>query len=348
MGLLGKDRKSNEKMNQQTNETNLLMNRETNQANLAINRANIDYSREAWKNEVAYNWEMFNAENEYNSASAQRQRLEEAGMNPYMMMSGGSAGTASGSSSPSHNQPQQIPMQAGHVEPYYRPLPTSAQDMSNLLSAVGQLVGLQKQRAETIGIQMQNDYYRARADAEIAQIIANTRGVNERTKGQMITNFINDSSKQAQILNRKLEPHMQQYVMNHLQSQTDLNQINRQLADARLPFIGEEAAARIRNINANTALTYAQKREQTARAIISEFDAEVRKHVPRGKIQKIADAYVSSFVDMPDNWNKVIRGINDVSGALGGFVDVFSPKNWFSPRRTYNSAHNFNYYEKKR
>lgn len=45
--------------------------------------------------------EMWNLTNEYNSASAQRQRLEEAGLNPYMMMSGSSAGTASASSAPS-------------------------------------------------------------------------------------------------------------------------------------------------------------------------------------------------------------------------------------------------------
>ena len=37
---------------------------------------------------------MWNKENAYNTASAQRQRLEEAGLNPYLMMNGGSAGAA--------------------------------------------------------------------------------------------------------------------------------------------------------------------------------------------------------------------------------------------------------------
>jgi hypothetical protein len=42
------------------------------------------------------NWQenMWNKENAYNTASAQRQRLEEAGLNPYLMMNGGSAGVA--------------------------------------------------------------------------------------------------------------------------------------------------------------------------------------------------------------------------------------------------------------
>lgn len=42
-----------------------------------------------------YNTDMWNKQNEYNTASAQRQRLEDAGLNPYLMMSGGDAGSAS-------------------------------------------------------------------------------------------------------------------------------------------------------------------------------------------------------------------------------------------------------------
>lgn len=41
---------------------------------------------------------MFDAANEWNSAKNQRARLEEAGLNPYLMMNGGSAGTASSTS----------------------------------------------------------------------------------------------------------------------------------------------------------------------------------------------------------------------------------------------------------
>lgn len=41
---------------------------------------------------------MFDATNEWNSAKNQRARLEEAGLNPYLMMNGGSAGTASSTS----------------------------------------------------------------------------------------------------------------------------------------------------------------------------------------------------------------------------------------------------------
>ena len=42
----------------------------------------------------AFNERMIDKMNDYNSAVNQRKRLEEAGLNPYLMMDGGSAGTA--------------------------------------------------------------------------------------------------------------------------------------------------------------------------------------------------------------------------------------------------------------
>ncbi len=57
---------------------------------------------------------MFDASNDWNSAKNQRSRLEEAGLNPYLMMNGGSAGmaqstsaTATGGSSGSGGSPYQ-------------------------------------------------------------------------------------------------------------------------------------------------------------------------------------------------------------------------------------------------
>ena len=68
------------------------MNNEFNAREAAKNRE-FQTSERISQNE--WNLEQWNRENEYNSASAQRKRLEEAGLNPYLMMSGGSAGSAS-------------------------------------------------------------------------------------------------------------------------------------------------------------------------------------------------------------------------------------------------------------
>lgn len=67
---------------------------DTNKTNLKINQMNNDFNaREAQKSRD-FQLNMWNRENEYNSASSQRKRLEDAGYNPYM--SDAQAGTAAG------------------------------------------------------------------------------------------------------------------------------------------------------------------------------------------------------------------------------------------------------------
>lgn len=60
-------------------------------------------SAEAQKNRE-FEVDMWNKTNEYNSATNQRARLEEAGLNPYMMMNGGDAGEAGSVTAPSTPQ----------------------------------------------------------------------------------------------------------------------------------------------------------------------------------------------------------------------------------------------------
>lgn len=69
---------------------------DTNKANLKINQMNNDFNAREAQKARDFQLDMWNKENEYNSASSQRKRLEEAGYNPYM--SDAQAGTASGMS----------------------------------------------------------------------------------------------------------------------------------------------------------------------------------------------------------------------------------------------------------
>ena len=92
---------ANLKANQATNSANLQIAQDTNKSNAQIAQMNNEYNEQMLERQIQQQWDMWNAQNEYNSASSQRERLEEAGLNPYMMMSGGSAGTASSMTAPS-------------------------------------------------------------------------------------------------------------------------------------------------------------------------------------------------------------------------------------------------------
>ena len=67
-----------------------------NKANLKINQMNNDFNAREAQKARDFQLDMWNRENEYNKASSQRKRLEEAGYNPYM--SDAQAGTATGMS----------------------------------------------------------------------------------------------------------------------------------------------------------------------------------------------------------------------------------------------------------
>lgn len=98
---------------------------DTNQTNLQIAQMNNEYNERMFNQQLEYNQDMFNQQvdydwkktqyqteknnaaqlaaigmqQEYNSAVNQRKRLDAAGLNPYLMMSGGNAGTSSAVSS---------------------------------------------------------------------------------------------------------------------------------------------------------------------------------------------------------------------------------------------------------
>ena len=69
---------------------------DTNKTNLKINQMNNDFNAREAQKARDFQLDMWSKENEYNAASSQRKRLEEAGYNPYM--SAPQAGTATGMS----------------------------------------------------------------------------------------------------------------------------------------------------------------------------------------------------------------------------------------------------------
>lgn len=69
---------------------------DTNKTNLKINQMNNDFNAREAQKARDFQLDMWDRENQYNSASSQRKRLEEAGYNPYM--NDAQAGTATGMS----------------------------------------------------------------------------------------------------------------------------------------------------------------------------------------------------------------------------------------------------------
>lgn len=105
---------------------------------------------------------MFDSTNEWNSAKNQRARLEEAGLNPYLMMNGGSAGTASSTSA------NTVSGASGSGGTPYQWTPT------NIIGDVASFAGAMKSLSEARKSGTEADLLGRYGDSDYSSRIANT------------------------------------------------------------------------------------------------------------------------------------------------------------------------------
>lgn len=322
----------------QANKYNLQAQRETNQANMAINQSQLDYAQKMYQDQVAQQWKMFNTTNAYNSPAAQKQRYLDAGLNPYIMM--GSQPAASASSMPAAGVPAQLPMQAARMEAFNQwNLGKGLSDAGMFASIDATMANVAKTKEETQGVALQNEYFRRNADADLAIKVLTADGLDEDKKYKILKNNLFEDTYEAQKLKARLEPHAMQYVMNHLQSEIDLNQTENQIAKLNLetgrkmqPLQLKKAAREIEEICSRRNLNYARKREAVANALVQGQNYANMPKYKKEEVDRIAASIVSDHVVMPEEWTQTFRGINDVLDAAGKAADIFSIGRFFRPK----------------
>lgn len=137
-----------------------------------------DSKQNAWDlvaNQQQFQTDMWNKNNEYNSASAQRERLEAAGLNPYMMMNGGSAGTAQTMSGSAGAAPSGGAPSGQGVTP---PTATSySADYSGITAGLGRAIDVlssmpdrKVKEAQADNLRIEGKYIAGKAMAQILQM----------------------------------------------------------------------------------------------------------------------------------------------------------------------------------
>ena len=137
-----------------------------------------DSKQNAWdlvENHQQFQTDMWNKNNEYNSASAQRERLEAAGLNPYLMMNGGSAGTAQAMSGSAGAAPSGAAPSAQGVTP---PTATSySADYSGITAGLGRAIDVlssmpdrKVKEAQADNLRIEGKYIAGKAMAQILQM----------------------------------------------------------------------------------------------------------------------------------------------------------------------------------
>lgn len=149
---------------------------DANKTNLKIAQMNNEWSERMMEKQNQYDIDMWNRNNEYNSASAQVERLKEAGLNPALFMGSGAAGQASGGSSvglPSPTSAKVEPIQYGGYADAVKSAVLFAQSIA-------------KNQADINFMETQSDVMKAETAAKIAELGERTRGLKYDTDYKQI------------------------------------------------------------------------------------------------------------------------------------------------------------------
>ena len=318
--------KTNLQIAQDTNETNAANVAATNKANFEIAQMSNEYNQQMLERQIEQEWDMWNAQNEYNSASSQRQRLEDAGLNPYLMMDGGSAGTASGMTSPAA-QPAVVPqMQAAQAQG----ATMQAADMSALSGLRGiasNFVELMKAQEDIKGQQLANEGQEIenqyKADMFMVEMYKKMQdaGLSRSQRlGQDILNKFQPEMLSSEIRQRKTDTMFTQ-LRSQGQMLANLSAYEwYKVLPQQIKQTINEQMVRINNMKLQGHLTQAE--------INTEINKAVTEFMKGAREQQQFDFESKSFQDRLDRIKYDLRDAINNSGPGGGFGLLNMFQNW--------------------
>lgn len=309
-----------------------------NRRNVAMQRETNALNYKMFQEQNQYNTNMWHMTNKYNSPAAQVQRLMAAGLNPYLMLNGGSAGTAQSmlSASPAAVQ-----------SPSVNPLPFNFDGSSVANTMIqGQLAdaNVRKIIAEAAGQEKQNQWYDVKLQAEIENLKQNTHSGKAREEldkfgliharsmwsGELAAQSLQNSSLAESVINQRANtlytqmqstlaemniawlPKMKQAELAQLSAQTfaaiEAGKLSQKQGVAAIQN-ALESQARTQGIKINNNTLKAQSKYIISKA---SWDANKSKW----------DSIHSKHNSGPDSYFQMMNGKNGYSGPGVGLFNV--------------------------
>ena len=217
-------------------------------------------------------WDMFNAANNYNSASAQRERLEAAGLNPYLMMSGGNAGTATAQASTQASSPSAQGVTPPTATPYSADYSGITQGLGMVLDKIATQPDRDVKSAQADNLRIEGKYKAAKTIAEIVQMRTNAKTQEGRLALDKLIYSIDKDLKTSQMdVNRE--------SIANMQAERKLTNVQTLLADKQLSWMDAQNKIDLAQKTADIQLKYAQgalTRKQVDHEIAKIAETEVR------------------------------------------------------------------------
>lgn len=244
--------------------------RETNRNNLQIARENNEFNEAMW-----------NKQNEYNTPAMQRARLEAAGLNPYLMMNGGSAGVAESAPTADTSGTQVAPDIGNTIAGGYQAMGSSISSAASQIAQMSynndlQQANVAKTQADAQNAQLQNQYDALRNQFAAAQFLTELRLKQQQGRiSEYDANYLRDSM-QDRLDSVKFQNTLSGSQASYYNQLAGLTDVQRQIEQTNLDWLPREKqaglAATLQNIRTMVSqmhMNYAQAKNAYAMAALN-------------------------------------------------------------------------------
>lgn len=244
--------------------------RETNQTNRDIAEQNNKFNERMW-----------NLQNEYNSPVMQRARLEAAGLNPYLMMDGGSAGIAESAPTADTSGTQVPPDIGSTIAGGYQAMGNSISSAASQIAQMSyqndlQQANVAKTNAEAKNADLQNQYDGLRNQFATLQFLTDLRLKQKQGDvSEYEANFLRDSM-QDRLDSVKFQNSVSGSQASYYSQMSGLLDVQRQIAQTNLDWLPREKQAglaatlqNVRTMASQMHLNYASARAAYAMAALN-------------------------------------------------------------------------------
>lgn len=304
--------------------------RETNQTNRDIAEQNNKFNERMW-----------NLQNEYNTPEMQRARLEAAGLNPYLMMDGGSAGIAETAPTADTSGTQVAPDIGSTIAGGYQAMGNSISAAASQIAQMSYQYDLQKANvakteAEAKNADLQNQYDDLRNQFAAANFLVNLRLKQKQGDiSEYDANYLRDSM-QDRLDSVKFQNTLSGSQSSYYNQMSGLLDVQRQIEQTNLSWLPREKAAglaatlqNVRTMASEMHLNFAQAKSAYAMAALN-YASEAGLRIDN----RLKDSTFDLAVKLAGNqvnseyWTQKNAKLNYYIGNQG-YSDSHSPLNRF-------------------
>lgn len=281
-----------------------------------------DSKQNAWDlvaNQQQFQTDMWSKNNEYNSASAQRERLEAAGLNPYLMMNGGSAGTAqtmsgSAGSAPSGAAPSGQGVTPPTATPYSADYSGITAGLGRAIDVLASMPDRKVKEAQADNLRIEGKYIAGKAVAQILQMKTEAKTKEARLAlDKLIADFDNNLKVSNMSVNEQ--------NIAESKARTQLAVTENLMRQQELSFLPQAQKLQLAQGAADIAFRYSQKNltDKQARHEVEKLaETVVRANGQALQNQFDADTYKNRVKQVQEVlWNTMHE-----AGHLTGFTNI--------------------------